>query len=314
MKRIQKTIFALGTANYVIIYCKDDEQLKVTAALERISIKVQYLDDLLSVFKESSEISRINAAAGESLVDVSQDTWNIISRALEFSENSEGAFDITVRPLSKLWGIGRHGDFVPEEDGILEAVSLVNYKDILIDEKAMSIGLRKKGQAIDLGSIAKGYAADEARSILLENDITDAVINFGGTVIVLGEEKKVGIQNPEKARGISMGLIEVKNQAVVTSGRYERYFIKEGKVYHHIMDPRTGMPTDNGITSFTAVGGSAIELDALTTAVFILGLEKGTKLLERYNTEGVFITDKHDVYITKGMEGKFSIQKQGEAI
>lgn len=306
MKRIQKTFLALGTVNTILISYEETMESKIETALEEIKRKVQNLDDLFSVFKETSEISQINAAAGENLVMVKPETYYIIRKAVEYSEITEGAFDITTRPLSKLWGIGKKGDFIPSESEIRMVKKLVNYKDIIMMENPMRIGLRKYGQAIDLGGIAKGYAADEARRILVENNIFDAIINFGGTVIVLGDEKKVGIQNPEKKTGTPMGVLKLKNLAVVTSGWYERYFMKDGRRYHHLLDPQTGMPADTGLCSITVIGNSAMELDALSTAVFVQGMNAGSKLLDQFKIEGIFINKLQDVYMTRGLMQHFS--------
>ena len=313
VKQIQKTFFALGTVNSILIAYEESMEEKIIDVLEQIKLKVQNLDNLLSVFKDTSEISQINEAAGKNLVLVSPDTYCIILKAVEYSKLSEGTFDITTRPLSKLWGIGKKGDFIPTIHEIRKTKKLVNYKDILIEENTQRIGLKKSGQAIDLGGIAKGYAADEAKRILLEHNISNAIINFGGTVIALGEGKKVGIQNPDLKTGTSIGVLNVRNQSVVTSGWYERYFIKDGKWYHHLIDPRTGAPTDNGLCSITVVGNSAMEMDALSTAVFVLGIEEGTKLLKRCETEGIFILKTQEVFITSGLQEQFKLINKQEA-
>lgn len=312
MKRMKKSFRALGTINSITVTYDEATEYKVIDSLEVIKAKVLKLDDLLSVFKETSEISQINAASKD-LIHVHQDTYNIIAKSIEYSEISGGAFDITTRPLSKLWGIGKKGEYIPSEHEICEAKCFVNFEDIIVAEKPARIGLRKSGQAIDLGSIAKGYAADEAKRILVENNISEAVINFGGSVIVMGDEKKVGIQNSEKRTGIPMGVLKVKDKAIVTSGWYERYFIKDGQRYHHIIDPRTGMPADTGISSITLIGSSAMELDALTTVVFVLGMEAGLQLLERYQLEGIFVSKEQNVFITKGLKDKFEFIKEKES-
>ncbi len=313
MKQILKTFFALGTVNSIRIAYEESMEVEIMAVLEQIKLKVQNLDDLLSVFKETSEISQINEAAGKYLVSVSPDTYRIILKAVEYAEISEGAFDITTRPLSKLWGIGKKGDYIPSAHEIRKAKKLANYKDIIVQENQQRIGLRKSGQAMDLGGIAKGYAADEANRILLEHNISNAIINFGGTVIALGEEKKVGIQNPDSKTGTPIGVLKVRNQSVVTSGWYERYFIKDGKRYHHLIDPRTGAPTDRGLCSITVVGNSAMEMDALSTAVFVLGIEEGSKLLKRYETEGILILKTQEVFMTSGLKEQFKLMNKQEA-
>jgi thiamine biosynthesis lipoprotein len=312
MKQIKKSFRALGTVNTVTVAYEEAMEVRMIEILEEIKAKVLQLDDQLSVFKDTSEISQINAAAGKALIPVSRDTELIIRKAVEYSEISGGAFDITTCPLSKLWGIGKKGDYIPSDKEIREAKEFVNYKDIVLEENPARIGLRKASQAIDLGSIAKGYAADEARRILLENGITDAVINFGGSVIVLGNERSIGIQAPDKSAGTPMGAIRLKDKAAVTSGSYEHYFMKDGKRYHHLLDPRTGRPADQGIASITLIGASAIELDALTTAVFVLGMEEGIHLLERYDLDGVFVNNKQEIFVTKRLQDSFTLIKDKE--
>ena len=312
MKRIQKIFFALGTANSITVYYEEDQEETVISTLEEIKKRILRMDDELSVFKEDSEISGIRKTAGKSLVEVSPDTYEIIKKSIGYARFSRETFDITSRPLSQLWGIGKKGDYIPARRDIHKARKLVNYKDILMQENPCRIGMRKKEQAIDLGGIAKGYAADLARTMLLGCHITEATINFGGTVIVIGKEKTIGIQDPECNTGKAMGSLTIKNQAVVTSGVYERYFVKDGIRYHHIIDPRTGRPSDTGIASITVIGESAMEMDALATSVLLLGIEEGNKLIAQCNAEGIFITDAKEVYVTPGLADKFQMTKQQE--
>jgi thiamine biosynthesis lipoprotein len=312
MKTMQKTFFALGTANTVMASYEDTFEDKVTSAFQLIKQKVEDMDDRFSVFKPDSEISRINAQAGKGNVQVSEDTYLIICSAVKFAKLSEGAFDITTRPVSKLWGIGKKETFIPSTREIKKAVKLVNYKDISLEEAPYRVGLKRKGQEMDLGGIAKGFAADEAKRILMEQGIENAVIDFGGTVIVIGELATVGIQNPAKETKTPMGTLEIANKAIVTSGSYERYFIKDGIRYHHLINPQTGTPAWNNLAGITLVGDSAMELDALTTAVFVLGIEAGNKLMQKMNLEGVFICETGEVLVTKGLKTKFMLLPKEE--
>ena len=314
MKRIKKSFQALGTINSITVMYEEEAEKTIIKVLDEIKEKILELDDLLSVFKENSDIARINAAAGRDMVPVQEDTYYLIRKAVEYSQLTDGTFDITTRPLSRLWGIGKKGEYIPSDEAILSTLQLVNYKDILIRTEPNCVGLRKEGQEIDLGSIAKGYAADLAKKFLLEENIENAIINFGGTVIVLGEERGVGIQNPEKTTGTSMGILRLKEEAIVTSGWYERYFIKDGIRYHHILDPRTGKPADQGISSISLIGASAMELDALTTAVFVSGITSGHQYLEQHHLDGIFVTKDQDVFITQGIQERFSLIKEKECI
>lgn len=301
-KNINKTICALGTVNSIFVEnCEND------TAIDLAMQRVQDIDDRFSAFKPQSEISKINNAAGKNFVEVKKDTMQILKDSVFFSQISQGAFDITIRPLVTLWGIGKKQEFIPNEDEIIQTKKLVCYKDIIFDEKKKSVKLKHENQAIDLGSIAKGYAADEVKRILLENSVTDAIINMGGTVIVIGSPRNVGIQHPSKSTGTPMGSLRIANKAIVTSGSYEKFFTKNGVRYHHILDPRTGMPSDTDLCSVTVIGQSAMVMDAITTAIFILGIEKGNQLLLNYNVQAIYVTNTFDVYMSPGLQDEFSL-------
>lgn len=300
-KTIQKTFRGLGTVNTITIPTDNS-----TALLEA-ERRVLELDDRLSVFKEDSDISRINRAAGRECVRVHSDTLDIIRASLQVAERSEGAFDITARPLVDLWGIGKKKTQIPSPRDISCVRELVDYRDIALNEISGTVMLRRPGQALDLGGVAKGYAADEVRRILLDNGVTDALINLGGTVIAMGASRTIGIQNPQKNTGVPMGRVQVTDCSLVTSGSYEQYFIRDGVRYHHLIDPRTGVPAQSGLLGVTLIGNSAMELDALSTAVFILGMERGLRLLEPQGIQAVFVTDSLDVFATPGLKDNFSI-------
>ena len=304
-KTLQKTFRSLGTVNTIAIPNGGNPM-----ALREAEQRVLELDDRLSVFKESSEISRINRAAGLEPVKVHSDTLDLIRTALRFSELSEGTFDISARPMVDLWGIGKKGEQLPSPREIAEVNPLVEFRDILPNEVSGTVMLRRPGQALDLGGIAKGYAADEVRRILSEHGVKDALINLGGTVIVMGAPRMIGIQNPKKDTGVPMGRVRVSNLALVTSGSYEQYFMRDGVRYHHIIDPRTGFPAQSGLLGVTLIGESAMELDALSTAVFILGMERGLRLLEPRGIQAVFITEALDVFTTPALKDEFSILNQ----
>ena len=314
MKKIQKTFFALGTMNSIIVNIDDFQETTILKTLDQIRIKIQKLDDLLSVFKKDSEISQINLAAGKNLVEVSEDTFKLVSQGVYYSKLTKGAFDISIYPLSKLYSIGNKKDFIPTAKEIAAAQALVNYKDVVIKENPWRIGLKKAKQGLDLGGIAKGYAADLTKKILLAQQVKSAIINYGGTVITIGE-KVVGIQNPLAKNGIALGMLKINNQAVVTSGSYEKYFIKDNKKYHHLIDPQTGTPCNKELLSITVLENKAVKLDALATAAFILGLENGLKLLQQEQIEAIFILNSYQIYTTPGLKKHFkllNIKKENE--
>lgn len=297
---------ALGTQNCVTIYDYED-RISAGVALKRAEERVRLIHERLTVFQPESEISLLNASAGCSGIALSADTRFLLSESKRFSKLSNGAFSITTRALSALWEIHARCGTIPPRIEIEHAIKLVCDQDIRIDEDEQTAELRLFGQSVDLGGIAKGYAADEVRRILLEGGVTSALINLGGTICAIGEARRVGIQHPERLTGIAMGRIVLKNACAVTSGDYERFYEVDGTRYHHIVDPRTGYPSRSGLRSVTLVGKNALELDALSTAVFVLGAEAGMPLLETLGVEAVFVTEGLDVFCTKGLRNQFEL-------
>ena len=304
-KVLQKIFPAFGTINTITLYGSFHPEIA-----EQIKKRVLELHGRFSFFEPGSDIFRINQQAGMKPVCVHQDTFFILSHALVYGKETQGAFDITSGAASQLWRDGIRCAKIPLESDIAACRSLSGLTDLVLDKAGGTAFLRRNGQKIDLGGIAKGYAADEAVRILKKYKVHNALINFGGTVIAIGREQKVGIQNPFQKNGESMADIMVKNKAVVTSGSYERGFFFEGRRYHHIIDPRTGWPVDSGLLSVTLIGGSAMELDALATGICVLGQKKGLPLLKRRSIEAVFISNDGAVKITQGLYGKFFLKSK----
>ena len=297
---------ALGTMNTISIESAQETHL-AEEALRLCEKRVLALNDSLSAYLPDSEISLLNAAAGCKPVAIGQDTMLLLRESKRFSLLSGGAFSISTRPLSALWELNARCGSVPSRGEIEQALLLVGDEDILLDEENQTAQLLRFGQAVDLGGIAKGYAADEACRILRENGVTSALINLGGTVVSLGKEHSVGIQHPDRCTGIAMGRVTLKNACAVTSGDYERYYEVDGVRYHHIVDPRTGYPSRAALRSVTLIGTSAMELDALSTAIFVLGAEQGLPLIHQINAEAVFVTEQMDVFCTDGLRGDFAL-------
>lgn len=302
----ERTSYVLGTIVNFKVYGKNAEK-----AIDEAIDKLNEIDDKMSAFKEYSEISKINMEAGIAPVVVSKETYELIKKAILYSEILEGTFDITVRPLVNLWGIGTYKENIPSSKSIDEALKLINYKDIIFDDTLSSIMLRKTGQAIDLGGIAKGYAADCVRDIFIKNGIKAALIDLGGNIFVLGKKYdgklwNVGVQDPLKKRGEFIGIVSAKDKSIVTSGNYEKYFIKDDKMLHHILDPRTGYPSESKIISATIISDNSIDGDGLSTGVYILGIEKALKLIEYIKgIDAVLITEDRKVYSTSGIKKDF---------
>jgi thiamine biosynthesis lipoprotein len=259
----------------------------------------------------------INRQAGIAPVKVRADLILVLETALRYAELSGGAFDPTIGPLVKLWGIGTETERIPTDAEIAAALELVNFRDLIIDRNSGTAFLRRKGMEIDLGGIAKGYAADEAARIAREGRVRRGIIDLGGNILALGwrwEKKKdstpwrIGVQNPFSARGESIGFLEVHDTSVVTSGVYERFFDNGGTRYHHILSTTNGYPVDNGLLAVTIVTERSMEADALSTAVFALGFERGKALIDSIpNAEAVFVFADRSVKITEGLSGIFTL-------
>lgn len=297
---------ALGTMNTITVEQAED-QARAADALERAERRVLELDEALSAFRPESEVSLLNASAGCKEVSVGADTMFLLKESKRYSELTGGAFCVTTRPLSALWELNARCGTVPSRAEIEQALLLASDEDIVLDEEHSTAALRRFGQAVDFGGIAKGYAADEVRRILLEGGVTSALINLGGTVISLGRERNVGIQHPDRCTGIAMGRVTLCDNCAVTSGDYERYYEVDGVRYHHILDPRTGYPSRSNLRSVTLIGESAMELDALSTAIFALGAEEGLPLAEQAGVESVFVTNALDVFCSERLRENFSL-------
>ncbi|WP_195267276.1 FAD:protein FMN transferase [Eubacterium sp. 1001713B170207_170306_E7] len=315
-----RTDFALDTVITIAVYGQSDE-----AVLKEPFNRIRELDNKLNAFSEDSEISKINAAAGQEPVAVSQDTFNAVKKGLEYSEKSGGAFDITIGPLVDLWKIETPGEgTVPEQSDIDAARALVDYRKVVLDEAAQSVFLQEPGMKINLGAIAKGFIGDEVKAVLQSEGVERAIINLGGNVVLIGGKSKrepftVSLADPEDplsngsiSNASTLGVLKERDNAVVTSGDYERYFIgPDGKRYHHILDPKTGYPAESGLHQVTVTSGHSAEADALSTSFFVMGLDQAMAYIG--GTEGieaVFVTEDNRIVGTKGMEDAFVFDEQ----
>ncbi|GFP77755.1 FAD:protein FMN transferase [Clostridium fungisolvens] len=308
---VTRNSYGLGT----IIHLRATGRGAEKAIAEAIT-RVNDIDDKMSAFKESSEIKRINAKAGSSYEIVSRDTYDVIEKAVRYSEVLEGAFDPTIRPLVELWNSNGKKNKIPEKEKIAEKMQLINYKDIILDKINYSVKLRKYDQKLDLGGIAKGYAADEVRNIFKKCRVKSGLIDLGGNIYALGNKENgspwtVGIQDPFKSRGNYVMTINVADKSVVTSGDYEKYFDIGGNKYHHILDVRTGFPAESEIVSSTIISDNSIDGDGLSTGIFILGVEKSLKILETVDgIDGIFITKDKKIYATEGIKQLLTITNE----
>jgi thiamine biosynthesis lipoprotein len=252
------------------------------------------LDKVFNLFDDNSELSRLNRTGG---LIASEDLFAILVKSKEFYEVSAGAFDVTVEPLSLLWKRAIKKSELPKEDDIKDALDLVGFDSVYLDENTRQVRFLKFGVKIDLGGIAKGYAVDKAVSKLKEAGVSSAVVNAGGNMYCLGANSskawRVGIQDPRVAKNL-IRKIELKDSGVSTSGDYEQFFVFQNKRYSHIINPKTGYPAESGIISATVVAGGALTADALSTSIVVLGREKGRKLIKRFPGVYAKVIDEHD--------------------
>lgn len=309
---VEKESFQMGTVISQRLYGENADSTS-----EKIIKRLKQLEENLSVNIITSEVSQINSHSGQSkALKVNNDMMNILNTANKFSTLSDGAFDITVGPLVKEWGVFSEHPHVPAEERIKELLKLVDYKSIELDRENKTLRLSVKGQMIDLGAIAKGYAADEAAKICRDNGIKSAYINLGGNVYVVGSKPdkspwRIGIQNPRAVDGKYIGILNISDRTVVTSGDYERFFMKNGIRYHHIIDPKTGWPSNSDIISSTIVTDSSISADALSTATFVMGFKKSQELLKKLKgVDAIFVTKDKKIYVTKNLKKDFTFQDE----
>ncbi|WP_083963566.1 FAD:protein FMN transferase [Spirochaeta cellobiosiphila] len=263
--------------------------------LENTLDMVKDIENRMHTTRDGSEVALINQMAGIKAVHISNDTYAVIKKSLQMAKDSHGAFDPTLGPVIELWGISSDNPRLPSPEEIKEALKFVDYTKVVLNDNNQTVFLQEKGMVIDLGGIAKGYAADVVYKELKELGAHSALIDFGGNIMVLGAKGDrpwiIGIQDPFLPRGQSMGRLEAQDQTIVTSGIYERFLEVDGKHYHHIMDSQTGYPIDNNLAGVTVRTKVSMEADGLSTALFALGPEQSQDLLAEYpDVEAYFIT------------------------
>ena len=269
------------------------------------------IDIRMSVNHADSELSRLNTNTSGSYA-VSSDLFALLDNALIYSALTNGAFDASIGAVSALWTAQGVFSVRPSDSEISETLHLVGFEQITLADDGRTVYL-PPGMRIDLGAIAKGYAADLVRDILEENSARHAILYFGGDIYAVGTRPdgsnwRIAITSPHIGDNDFAAIVEVSNAAVFTSGNYERFFERNGVHYHHILDPKTGFPADSGLISVTVISASATAADALSTACFVLGLDEGLRLLERLDgVEGIFITSDNRIYTTTGIRDSATI-------
>lgn len=308
---ISRSEILMGTIIKVTIFDSSNEKV-----LDEVFNKIKELESTLSINTNGTLIDKINESAGVAPVKVDNDTYNLISKGIEYSNLSNGLFDISIGPLVKLWSIGLPEAKVPSKEEINEKLPLIDFNNIELNDTNKTVFLKKSGMLLDLGGIAKGYTADKISNILSENNIKNALIDLGGNIYthgtkITGDDWKVGIQDPFSERGEIIGSITTSNKSIVTSGIYERFIEKDGIKYHHILSPETGYPYDNDLAGITIISDKSIDGDALSTSVFAMGLKDGINFVEKLeNIEAIFVTKDKRVHITSGLKDNFVITNE----
>ena len=258
-------------------------------------------DALYSPTKPDSDISKINSAAGsQEPVAIHEKTARLLAEAKKAYLDTSGFFDISIGALVKAWGIGTDAARVPEQEELTQCLHLTDIGALSLDEENCTASLAKPGQRLDLGGIAKGAATEDILELLRKSGVSSALINLGGNTYALGKRPdqtawNIGIQDPNDPESV-VGSLAVVNQAVITSGSYQRYFEQDGVRYHHILNPYTGMPSKSGLLSVTIISPDPSEADMLSTACFLLGYSESQPLLAEFGAKAVFVTEDQTVY------------------
>jgi thiamine biosynthesis lipoprotein len=306
-----KTEFLMGTVVTVKIYDKNKADI-----LKLVFDRINELADKTSSEEMASEITTINENAGVKPVEVSDDVYRLVAVAKEYSHLADGKFDLSVGPLTNLWHIGFPDARKPDQSEIDAMLPFINYKEVRLDEQNQTVYLARKDMALDLGAIAKGFITDEVVTVLKENDVTTAIIDLGGNIFVLGNHPSgdpwtVGIQDPNAARGATIGKVKRSNKSIVTSGVYERYIEVDGERYHHLLNPDTGYPFTNDLAGISIITDSSTDADALSTIAFSKGIEEGIQFIQELtDAEAIFISHDKKVYLTEGLKGMFELTNE----
>ncbi|KAF0185774.1 MAG: ApbE-like protein lipoprotein [Nitrospirae bacterium] len=289
-----------------------NDEAKAQQAIENAYKELERLEQLLNFYADDSELSEINRNAGVKPVKVSPEAFEVIEKAAFTSEMTEGAFDVTIGPLVKLWDFKK--GVIPEKAAIAESLKRVGYKNIVLDKPAGTVYLKNSGSQMDLGGILKGYAADKATHILKKNGFLSGIVTVGGEVRTFGTKPDgtpwiVGIQNPRQKDQSDevVATIAVSDKALSTSGDYIRFFEKDGSRYHHLLNPRTGYPADQ-CGSVTIVAEDGVTADGFAK-IFVLGPEKGLQIAKKAGFDALFIDCNGKILMSEGLQGKIRLQK-----
>lgn len=303
----ERTFFAMDTVMTLRLYEGGDEAL-----LDAAENRVEELEALWSVTEEAGEVYALNR---DKAAELSPETADLLDRALDMCQRTGGALDVSIYPVLRAWGFTTGEYAVPDDETLAALLPLVDYREIKLDGSAATLS---GGMELDLGGVAKGYTGDVLAALLREGGAASALLDLGGNIQAVGRRPdgspwRVAIRDP--AGEGNLGVVEVVDQAVVTSGGYERYFEEDGVRYWHILDPDTGAPARSGLVSVTVVGDTGAVCDALSTALFVMGLEDALDHWRQHRDfEAVFVSADGSVTVTAGLEGSFTLTQGDRAL
>jgi len=301
-RTVQKTESIMGTDVTIPVVARNAKE--GVDSIDAGMAELRRLDAMMSLYKDSSEVTKVNLAAGKAPVKVSPEMIEIVESAVKISTLSKGVFDITVGPLVVLWQMRLKEGSVPTDKEIAKVRTLVDYRNIVVDRKVSTLFLKKPGMIMDLGGM-KGYLADRVADLMKKRGIKNAIIALAGDIWVLGRRDdgtpwRIGVQHPRE-HDKTLAVLEFSDKYISTSGDYERFVIRENKRYHHIIDPRTGKPS-KGVISSTLIGDRGSVIDPLTKVPFILGPEEGMKIVKKIGAEAIIVDEQGKVYMTDGIK------------
>lgn len=285
-----RTELRMDTLCTISVYTRKDEAL-----LDQAFEIIDRVSAMIDMYDSESEISRVNSLASAEPVAVSDELFSLLMKAYDVSEYTDGAFNLAIGPLVALWGIGGENARLPSEAEIAKVLPLLDWHDIILDEDEKTVFFKKEGMRIDLGGVGKGYIADLIAEMFRKSGTESALINLGGNVYGLGtksdgEPWKVGLQDPFSEHGGYFTTVSCSDASVVTSGGYERHFIAEdGRIYHHLLDWKTGYPASSDIISSTIISSDSTLSDMLSTACFVLGSERAEAVVDHYGVSALFL-------------------------
>lgn len=314
VQAVSQSDIAMGTIVSANIYTTGQEE-GVEAATSIFSRLKEIEKNYISWRESESEIACVNESAGNSEgTEITGKMEEYLTQTLEIAQKSNGALDPTIGELSRLWDIDGENPKVPSQEEINALLRSEGYKNVTCSNQKVQL---VENTSIDLGAVGKGIGCDEAKELLKQQtEVTGAVISVGGSILTYGEKEdgspwSVAVTEPLHSGESYMGVLALEGENYVsTSGDYEKYFEQDGVRYHHILDPKTGYPAESGLISVTIVTKNGLLSDGLSTACFVLGLEEGMELIEKYQAEAVFIDKNYNVYVSEGLQDKFQITEE----